>query len=350
MPNQRSLAKALGLSQTTVSRALRNHPSIPLETRERVWEATRKSGYRPNPQVSALMEHIRQGRTPAAHSTIAILVDEALQKSPKDSTIARLYQGHLEHAHEYGYQTEVFQLPRNEKESRGLDRVLYSRGIKGLIIAYSGGAHQGALLQLTWERYAAATVSDVSSRLPIDRASSDHQRNTTRAYNELIKRGYTRIGICLPEHATQPRDGFDNSWLAAYLACNFRRPKSQQIPVFQGTIHDSASPRFEKWYDRWKPDAIITLLGEEIEWLNTQKLSVPEDIGLVCLNRPPESNFTGMDENNHQVGRTVCELVVSRLTHNQLGLPTSPRRVLVDGIWKEGNSLRPQITPISVST
>ncbi len=291
------------------------------------------------------MEQIRQGRKPEAHSTIAILAGNNLKRSPKNSTIQRLYLGHQEQALEYGYRTEIFPLPSKLSESRELDRILYSRGITGLILAYSG-ENPSTLPQLTWDRYAAATVSDVSCQLPIDRASSDHQRNTTRAYNELLKRGYTRIGICLPQHSLHARDGYDNSWLAAYLACNFRQPKSRQIPVFTGTIHDTEVTRFQNWYQRWKPDALITLLGEEIQWLEAMNLSAPDDIGLVCLNRPPDSDFTGIDENNVQVGGTVCELVVSRITNNQLGLPTCPRRVLIDGVWIEGSTL-PSRKPIS---
>ncbi|MBC2602638.1 LacI family DNA-binding transcriptional regulator [Puniceicoccus vermicola] len=346
MLNQRALADQLGLSQTTVSRALRNHPSIAPATRERVWQEAQKAGYRPNPQVSALMEQIRQGRTPEIHSTIAILSGTDPKHFPRNSTTQRLYQGHCEHAQEYGYSTEVFPVPSNQKQSVELDRILYSRGIAGIIFAYSGGEEGLPIPDLHWDRYAIATVSDVFAHLPIDRASTDHQRNTNRAYLELLRRGYKRIGICLPEHSIEARDGYDNSWLSAYLACNFRRPKSLQIPVFTGTIHDTKCSRFQSWYERHRPDALITLLGEEIQWLNELKLAPPQDIGLVSLNRPPDSHLSGIDENNLQVGRAVCELVVSRLTHNQLGLPTSPRRVLVDGIWCEGETLSNPSAPI----
>ena len=46
--NLKQLAKELGLSQTTVSRALSGYPEVKLETRQRVAEAAAKLGYRPN--------------------------------------------------------------------------------------------------------------------------------------------------------------------------------------------------------------------------------------------------------------------------------------------------------------
>jgi LacI family transcriptional regulator len=46
--NLKQLAGLLGLSQTTVSRALNGYPEVNAETRQRVLEAVRETGYRPN--------------------------------------------------------------------------------------------------------------------------------------------------------------------------------------------------------------------------------------------------------------------------------------------------------------
>lgn len=43
--NQQTLASALNLSQTTVSRALSNHPSINAETKAQVWSLAAELGY-----------------------------------------------------------------------------------------------------------------------------------------------------------------------------------------------------------------------------------------------------------------------------------------------------------------
>jgi len=52
--NLKQLAEHLGLSQTTVSRALNGYPEVGAETRRRVNEAARKMGYRPNPYAMRL--------------------------------------------------------------------------------------------------------------------------------------------------------------------------------------------------------------------------------------------------------------------------------------------------------
>ncbi|WP_417667461.1 LacI family DNA-binding transcriptional regulator [Roseibium sp.] len=52
--NLKELAKALELSQTTVSRALNGYPEVSAETRQRVEEMARKLGYAPNQQARRL--------------------------------------------------------------------------------------------------------------------------------------------------------------------------------------------------------------------------------------------------------------------------------------------------------
>lgn len=46
--NLKELSQLLGLSQTTISRALNGYPEVNEETRQRVVEAARRTGYRPN--------------------------------------------------------------------------------------------------------------------------------------------------------------------------------------------------------------------------------------------------------------------------------------------------------------
>lgn len=46
--NLKQLSQLLGLSQTTVSRALNGYPEVNSDTRQRVLDAVRKTGYRPN--------------------------------------------------------------------------------------------------------------------------------------------------------------------------------------------------------------------------------------------------------------------------------------------------------------
>lgn len=52
--NLKQLSELLGLSQTTVSRALNGYPEVNEATRERVLQAVKETGYRPNKAAQRL--------------------------------------------------------------------------------------------------------------------------------------------------------------------------------------------------------------------------------------------------------------------------------------------------------
>ncbi|RRJ94307.1 LacI family transcriptional regulator [Opitutaceae bacterium TAV4] len=337
MPNQRELAQKLGLTQATVSMALRDHPLVATETKRRVQEAARKMGYRASPFVTTLMARIRAGRAPQNLGCIAILLDNASKDewlAQERNTYSAQYAGYQRRAARRGYRTECFCLRAPGMSDEAIDRQLHARGIIGLILAAPKHLHRSPV-HLRWENYACATVSYTWTEPVVDRVSSHHRHNMDRAFAELLARGCKRIGFCLPKNAVR---GVDANWMAGYLVAQAQLPKARRLPAFIGTIHDTPLDTFRAWHDRWQPDGLITLLGEEARWLTALHRSPynrETGVLLVCLNRPADSPFPGIDENNTLVGEMACDLVVNQLTHNERGLPEHRREILVEGRWIE---------------
>jgi LacI family transcriptional regulator len=73
MVTQQDIARHLGISQTTVSFALRGHPAVGAATVRQVREAARKLGYRPDPLISALMAQRRSRNEVPLRAKIAFL-------------------------------------------------------------------------------------------------------------------------------------------------------------------------------------------------------------------------------------------------------------------------------------
>lgn len=337
LANQRSIARALGLTQAAVSLALRNDPSIPEITRIRVRAEAESQGYRPNPLVTTLMESIRSGREVPSRGCIAILVDavneqEWLRDGPE--TYRQQLTGYRRQAELRGYRTEAFYLRSEGASPESIDRQLYSRGITGVILA-APKPRVSAPVVMHWERYACSTVSYTWQVPAVDRVSSHHRHNMDFVFAETLRRGYKRVGFCLQRRAVA---GVDANWMAGYLVGQSHLPKSRRLPPLIGTIHDTTKNVFRTWYERWKPDVIITLIGEELQWMQALGLDYDE-LGLVCLNRPVLSDLSGIDENNEVVGATACDIVVNQITHNERGPPPHPKIILIEGIWKEGASL-----------
>lgn len=338
MPNQRALAAYLGISQTTVARAIRKSPKVKKETIQRVWDAVAELGYRPNPMVTTLMEHIRTGKDIVYHGSIAILLDaeSASDIALKAEAYRLQLDGFIRRAQFHGYSTEIFYLRDKKKPIHNLDRVLYARGVAGIIFA-APSIIEAPPFEMKFERYALASVSFAWSQLSVDRASSDHHGNVRIAFDELTRRGYKRIGLALPSSALNTQD---RTWLGGFLACQHDLPPSNQLPVFIGSVPEGSGEQFRSWHAKWKPDALLCLLGEELDWL--QKLQPKKRIALACLNRPLGSNFSGVEENNPVVGELACDIVVNHIIHNERGLSKYPRLVLTKGTWVEGKTLPPQ--------
>ncbi|MDF3855828.1 substrate-binding domain-containing protein [Paracoccus pantotrophus] len=119
----KAVADELGLSQSTVSRALRNHPSIPAATRERVAQAAKRMGYAPNARARGLAI----GRTEAIGLVFPLERLRLVQTNFVD-----VLSGISDVVTERGY--NLLLSPFRDDESSVLRRLATSRMVDGLII------------------------------------------------------------------------------------------------------------------------------------------------------------------------------------------------------------------------
>ena len=73
MPTQREIAQQAGVSQMAVSLALRDSPTLPAATRQRIQKLARELGYRPDPMLSTLMRQRHAKATKAPRAKIVVL-------------------------------------------------------------------------------------------------------------------------------------------------------------------------------------------------------------------------------------------------------------------------------------
>ncbi len=338
MPSQREIARHLGLTQSTVSLALRRGSGVSPATRRLVEKAAEELGYRPSPMVTTLMSHIRNGRKVSDQGCLAILVDAVDQRewlADSKGPYVQHHRGYCEQACMRGYRTECFYLRAPGMSARRIDDILQARGILGLVLA-APKSKQTPIPELSWERYACATTSYSWSHPALDRVATDFRQCVETAFETLRQRGVRRIGMCLDPETQR---SLSSHWRAGYLLYQEMLPPPERIPLFLGKPGLSPLDTFKDWLHQYRPEVLISLDGRERVWLEQMKMRVPEDIGLACLNRPTGSHYAGIDENNEAVGRLVCDLVINRITSNTLGLPERPQTILINGCWVDGSSV-----------
>jgi len=336
MPNQRDIAREMGISQVAVSLALRGDASISEALRRRVRAVAKRMGYRANPYVSAWMAQVRSGRKAREQGVIALVVDVFGEKEWLRHPSYQVYHRGVERrCAELGFRLESFFLSEPGMSAAQVDRILYARGIRAVVLAppYLGNRK----LAMTWKRYACVGTGYAWEQQQFDRVAHDHDQNVVLAFQKLSGLGYARIGMSIPSFYA---NGRGTRWLDGFLLCQHRLPRERRIPLFVGSEEENSFPAFRRWRDRWRPDVLLTLYGHERKWLDALKLRIPRDIGLACVIRPPGSRVAGIDDRFDHIGAATVELVASKIAFNQYGIPSDPRLILIEGRWVNGPSVR----------
>lgn len=339
MGSQRQIAKVLGISQSTVSFALKNHPKISWELRKKVFETAERLGYRNNPYLAAVMKEARTRHKADERGEIALVVNLPSQRDwYRVSEAFEVYhRGAIRRATELGFRIETFYLKSPGMSSARADRILRQRGTQGLILAMPYRGRRG--LEFQWQHYSCVATGSWYEENDFDRICSDQSRNMVLALEGLRKRGYERVGLVLAEQHTRC-DARGMKWAMGYLGYQMNRPAREHIPILTGADWPPSPQKLQAWLRKWKPQALLTLTGSEEELLAGLGIRVPEDIGLACLVCHAGSHFAGINPRDDAEGAVTVEQVVAKMARNEYGLPKQSLQILVEGEWKDGTTLK----------
>lgn len=332
------VAKLAGVHPSTVSLALRDHPSIPPATRERVRLAADKIGYQPHPLISALMTFRRSSRRGPRHTTLAFVTTSRPVDAWRVSrTLLDQLAGARERARLQGYHIEEFPLYTPGMTPARFNQVLRSRGILGLIIAPLRNDSDTAPIQ--WEHFAAVGLAFTLQRPAIPRVGNDHHHSIRLAITECRRRGYRRIGLVVPPSIMER---VEEQWLAGYLV-EHTYPVLQVAPA--PLIAESLpEENFLRWFRAERPDVILAggHLDLILRALKRAGIRVPQDAGVVSLDlHVRDGTIAGIDQHSEEIGAAVVDHLIGRLHRNEVGVPVRAVRLHVMGEWREGATVRP---------
>ncbi len=185
-PNLRRIAKDLGLSATTVSRALKDGPEVHPDTIQRVKAAAVAAGYVPN----FLGRALRSGRT---HILTAILPMET-REHLSDIAKLPLIEGLTLAAKEHGYGLSVYSTTPDDDPQENLNQLLQLGSTDGVIITRM--ASQDPRIPFLLERRI-PFITFGRSDLPLSYAfvDVDNERIAWDATRMLLKQGCRRIAL-----------------------------------------------------------------------------------------------------------------------------------------------------------
>ncbi|AHF91196.1 transcriptional regulator [Opitutaceae bacterium TAV5] len=339
-PTMRELAKSLGLSIATVSRALRNSPHVLPETRARVQEAMRRTGYRSHALVNALMAQVRQRhRLQPTGEVVAYLTSHSEENGWKvhPAHVAQI-EGARERAMELGFRLEHMWLGYKGCHSRQVARVLAARGVRGSLLAPLPVDHHP--LELDWQQHAVVTLGYSWRQTALHRAVHDNVGLAFSCHAHLRALGYRRIGLALQE---SDDSRVKHLWRTGFLGAQSVHG-GEPVPLLLYPRYRDAGD-FLRWYDEYRPDAVISIWQDfPLTWLREHGVRVPEDTGYATLDLGAgmEGKLAGMRQDNRDLGASAMDMLASQLFRNEIGIPKTALVTMIDGTWIDGPTVARQ--------
>ena len=323
---QAQLAAEAGVHITTVSLALRDSPRLPKSTRERIQAIARKMGYQPDPMLSALTAYRRNSSIQSNQGTLAWIVNDV-------SSHCRYRDGVADRCRELGYLLETFAF--SEVSLARLSKILIARNIHGLLLAPQ--SRSGAHLNLDWARFSAIAFGHTLVRPQLHLVTNAQYHSARICTRGLLVRGYQRIGFV----TTRSTDERTDQNFSAGFEVEQRKFKAHDKMPLLILADDNAEQQktdFQAWYQRYKPEAIVTHYLRIKEFMISLGISF-EQCALATTDCPPDEKMVaGVDQNYHVIGRIAVDLVVSMIHRNERGVPEHPTNTLVEGTWRDGVS------------
>lgn len=309
----KDIAKALDVSISTVSRALKNNPEISIKTRELIKKTAKDMKYRPNPIAVAL-------KTSQSH-TIGVIVPKIV-----NTFYAAVVEGIEEVADKHGYQ--VFVSSSNEafeKEKKYVDAFLNSRA-DGVILSLSRGTEEFEHIQRLQDLDVPTVLFDRTTKdLKIPRVVTDDAQAAYKAVTHLINGGAQNIAILSgPKHLLIGRNrtrGYKNALEKANI------PFDPELLIHSDFTVDNARTATKDLLQKKKIDAIFCLNDDlaigAVYAVKEYGLEVPKDVAIVGFYNSKRSRYMNpsistVDLNPHEVGVLTAGLLFEQITSGEV--------------------------------
>jgi len=305
----KDIGKALGLSTSTVSRALRGSYEISSETKKLVLEYAEKINYRPNPVALSL-----KGRR---NRSIGVIVSEIA-----NNFFSQAINGIESIAYNRGYHIIISQSHESvERENVNINH-LASRSVDGLLVSLSSETKDLANLMDLHDKGLPIVFFDrITDEINTFKVIVDNERAAHDATIHLIKKGHTRIAhITSAQNLSITRErleGYKKALAENNIPFN---EKFVHHCSHGGMIQQEIEDALKKmWALKQKPDAVVTasdrITTGFLLAMKKMHLKAPENIAVVGFtntNVPEIFNppLTTVRQPAFEMGQVATELLI----------------------------------------
>ncbi|MDA1839302.1 LacI family DNA-binding transcriptional regulator [Bacillus cereus group sp. BY17LC] len=298
MANIKDIAKMAGVSVTTVSRVLNDHPYVSEEKRKAVIEIVEKLNYSQN----ANAVHLSKGKT-----NIVGVILPYINHPCFDAMVG----GMMEVALAHNYRVLLCQTNYNKKEEMKSLDMLKTKQLDGLIICSRANEWETIEPYASYGTIVACEDNDISN---ISSVYTNHSAAFQLGMDYLIEKGYKKIGYCTGRKlgpSSQKR--FDV--YKQQLQSIDEEVNEEWIFTECFTLEDGVKVAHKLKEMQHLPEALI-VAGDEVAigvMTEAEKLGiqVPEDLAIIGFDNQPISQvlqLTTIDQNLNEIGRKAFEM------------------------------------------
>jgi LacI family transcriptional regulator len=306
----KDIARELGISPSTVSRALKDHPDISSETKKAVHALADKLNYQPN--IVAL--NLRQKKT----NTIGVIIPELVH-----FFFSTVISGIEDVAYQAGYSVILAQSNESYEREKTDIRALFNSRVDGMLISLSRETKNFDHIESIISKGVPVVFYDRMYNNPnTSKVIVDDYVGAKEAVEHLIEQGYTSIAHLDGPPGLQTSAGRKRGYIDAL--------KQHKMEVKDSLIQECTSGSQEDGNRATKkllsmsspPDAIFTYsdpiaMGAMMA-IKEKGLKIPQDVGLVGFSNWSygsliEPSLTTVDQPGFEMGQEAARLLIRQI-------------------------------------
>lgn len=306
----KDIARALDLSVSTVSKALRDSHEIGEETKQAVLIYAREHNYKPNPIAQSLKK---------GHSrSIGVIVCNI-----DNNFFSQVINGIESIAQSKGYNVIITQSRESYEKEVSNSEHLSSRSVDGLIISLSSETKNIDHLKRLYEKGLPIVFFDrITDEIPTHRIIANNFKGAYEATRHLIQQGYRKIAHITSSDSLSTTSerlaGYKQALIDAGISIDERYIK---FCLHGGMIREETHQALAELLQLpERPDAIFTasdrLSTTTLSQLRIMQIPIPRDIALVGFTNSISADIfnpslTSVVQPAMEMGQQATEMLVS---------------------------------------
>lgn len=305
----KEIAKKLGVSVSTISRALKDSPELHPETKRKIVEAAKEMNYQPN----LLAQSLRISRS----KTLGVIVPEITSHF-----FASCISGIQDTANKRGYNVMICQSNESIEQEKANIRTLVSSQVDGLLISLSRETNQFDHLYDLYNREINFVLFDrVQEDIPVSKVTFNDAGGAYQVVKHLLENGSRRI-----VYVSGPEDLYiskkrKEGYLRALAEFGVHQDNSL-VKITDLTEEGNIKIARDIVSMRPRPDAVFCMIDPVAvdvltEW-KTLGIKVPEDMALAGFTNNPtsavvEPPLTTVSQPGYEMGKLAVSHLLDQL-------------------------------------